>query len=282
MALVTSKLSGETRVNLVRVAALIAFYGYHIVNVFSNRTDPELAGVYHVQATGLALVWALGCIAIHLAIVRAWISPALPYVTTAWDLLLLTTLLVLGGGPRSPLVVLYFVLITAAPLRGSVGAVVLACAGAILGYLFVLGHYVYVVIGYDRYYSPAFPRIPRADEAILVLALAFAGILTGQTVRAFRRSNAAAESDTAAASGLEQKGATVGVVLGSAVMAVLLSVGIVFAIFLAPEQHQISDGAYFLAIALIAAFLIGGIASAILEFRRLGLWAVPPHGGIRP
>src|SRR4051812_33964521 len=34
--------AGEVRVNLVRVAALVAFYGYHLLNVYALSDDPAL------------------------------------------------------------------------------------------------------------------------------------------------------------------------------------------------------------------------------------------------
>lgn len=36
--------AGEVRLNLVRLAALTAFYACHLVNVYLKREDTELAG----------------------------------------------------------------------------------------------------------------------------------------------------------------------------------------------------------------------------------------------
>ena len=43
--------AGEVRLNLVRLAALFAFYAFHLVAVFLSRDNPDLAGAYHVKVT---------------------------------------------------------------------------------------------------------------------------------------------------------------------------------------------------------------------------------------
>ena len=120
-ALRSESWAGEVRVNLVRLAALIGFYGYHLANVWLSRDDPGLAGDYHLKVTALSMVWSIGVLVLYLCLARRWVPPALKYAVTVWDLVLVTTLLVLAGGPNSPLVILYFLVIAAAPLRLSLG-----------------------------------------------------------------------------------------------------------------------------------------------------------------
>jgi hypothetical protein len=179
--------AGEVRVNLIRLAALITFYGYHLLNVFQNRRDPDLAGPFHLSVTALVMVWSTGVMVLYLALSRRWAPPALKYVVTAWDTVLLTSLLMLAGGPQSPLVILYFLIIAAAPLRLSVRLVYVSTVGAIAAYLFLVGHYAYYVIGVDRYYASPELRIPRTQQVIFVLGLGAAGILAGQVVRQANR-----------------------------------------------------------------------------------------------
>src|SRR5690348_10629684 len=163
--------AGEARLNLVRLAALILFYGYHLINVVLSRQDPELAGVFHVSATALVMVWAVGVVVLWLYLSRRWVPPALKYIVTAWDTVLITTLVVLAGGPRSPLVILYFLLIAAAPLRLSLGLVVTATLLALADYAFLLGHYVFYRVGSERYYADPSLQIPRSQEVLFALGL---------------------------------------------------------------------------------------------------------------
>ncbi len=133
-------LAGEVRVNLIRLAALVAFYGHHLVNVYWIRDDPSLQGAYHTVVTCLVLAWAMAVLVIHVCLARRWIPPALKFAATAWDLLLLTALLVIGGDARSMLAVLYFLVIITAGLRLSLPLVWSTTLGALAGYACFLGY----------------------------------------------------------------------------------------------------------------------------------------------
>ena len=100
---------------------------------------------------------------------------------------MVTTLCAIAGGPRTPLVVLFFAVIASAPLRLSLRLVYVTTIGAVLGYLFLLGYYAWYVIGWTKYYSTPDLRIPRSAEAIVVLALLTTGVFAGQVVRQARR-----------------------------------------------------------------------------------------------
>jgi TRAP-type C4-dicarboxylate transport system permease small subunit len=62
-----------------------------------------------------------------------------------------------------------------------------ATAAAIFGYLCVLAHYAWRVVGWQKYYATPELRIPRAEEAVYVLAMLVCGLLAGQAVRQARR-----------------------------------------------------------------------------------------------
>lgn len=174
-------LAGEVRVNLIRLVAVVAFYGHHLVNVFLIRDDPSLKGAYHAVVTCLVLAWALAVLIIHYCLMRRWIPPALKYVVTAWDILLITTLLIVGGDGRSGLAVLYFLVIVAAPLRLSVPLIWTATLGTMAGYAFFLGYARW------RLELPLEQRTPRPQQVVFLLTLGTAGLLAGQFVRQCRR-----------------------------------------------------------------------------------------------
>jgi hypothetical protein len=174
-------LAGEVRVNLIRLAAIVAFYGHHLVNVFVIGDDPSLKGGYHVVVTSLVLAWALTVLIVHYCLMRRWIPAGLKYVVTAWDILLITTLLMVGGDGRSMLAVLYFLVIVAAPLRLSLPLVWTATLGAMAGYAFFLGYVRW------RLEVPIEQRTPRPQQVVFLLALGAAGLLAGQFVRQCRR-----------------------------------------------------------------------------------------------
>jgi hypothetical protein len=174
-------LAGEIRVNLIRIVALAAYYGHHLVNVFLTGDDPSLKGDYHLVVTYLVLAWALAALVIQYCLMRRWIPVALKYLVTIWDILLITTLLMVGGEGRSMLAVLYFLVIVAAPLRLSLALVWTATLGTMAAYAFFLGYVRW------RLELPIEQRTSRPQQIVFLLALGATGLFAGQLVRQCRR-----------------------------------------------------------------------------------------------
>jgi hypothetical protein len=179
--------AGETRVNVLRLIAIVLFYGRHLVEVFLSPADAPVRGHYHVAVTAIAVAWAAAAGVLHVWLSRRWVPPWLKYAAVLWDALMITLVCVAAGGPQTPLVLLYFGLIASAPLRWSLRLVWCATAAATAGYLFLLGYYAWYVIGFHRYYATPELRIPRSTEAVTLLALLTCGLFAGQVVRQVRR-----------------------------------------------------------------------------------------------
>ncbi len=183
--------AGEVRVNLIRTLALVAFYGYHLLNLafFTPALRQETA--YNLAITSIVVGWTVAILMLHLCLTRGIVPPALKYIATLWDLSLVTALLIASpDGPHSSLVLLYFVIVAASPLRLSRTLVLTTTLGALLAALLQLGYYVFVRIGASVYYDPeagkAF-RVDRTAEVLFFLSLGTAGLLAGQSVRQARR-----------------------------------------------------------------------------------------------
>jgi hypothetical protein len=181
--------AGEVRVNLIRTVALVVFFAYHLIHV--HFLDTALRGSrFDAVVTVVVLAWALGVAMLHALLSRRLVPPALKYVATAWDLTMISVLLLADskGGPHSPLVVLYFLVIAAAPLRLSLPLVYAATLGAMLAATVMMGGYVFAVVGTTDYYDPSKGyQVPRTSEVIFLLALGTAGLFAGQVVRQARR-----------------------------------------------------------------------------------------------
>jgi hypothetical protein len=173
--------AGEERVNLIRLGSLLVFYGQHLLNVYLFRDDPSIQGDYHAAVTALMLAWAAEVLGVHYCLSRRWVPPALKYVTTAWDTLLVTALLFLGRDPKPTLSALYFLVIASAALRLSLPLVYAATGGCMVGYVFFLGYLKYWLNLTDG------QRPSRPQQAVFLLALLVAGFLAGQVVRQARR-----------------------------------------------------------------------------------------------
>ena len=169
--------AGEVRVNLVRLVALTAFYGHHLLNYFVFSRG-EIPAAYHALVTAVAIAWAAGAAVLHAVLSRYWNPPFLKYAAGAGDAALATALLLLAGGPRSPLVVILFLIIFTGPLRLDVRFVWAATVFSLLAYAVVCGH--------ARWVEPEW-RVPRSQQVIFAIGLVCAGLLAGQAVRQTRR-----------------------------------------------------------------------------------------------
>jgi hypothetical protein len=181
--------AGELRVNLIRSIALVVFYATHLLNVYVWTDDPDAKGPFHAAVTAVVLAWTVGIVLLHVFLTRHFLPSSLKYVSTAWDLVLITALVMVSpDGPRSPLMLLFFVVIAAAPLRLSLPLVYVTTLGAMAAALIALGQYVLLRHGWEEYMDPGKGhRIPRVTEMIFLLALGASGLMAGQSVRQARR-----------------------------------------------------------------------------------------------
>lgn len=260
--------AGEVRLNLVRLAALIAFYATHLVTVCLSRENPDLAGAYHVKVTALVMVWTIGAVVLYLSLSRRSTPPALKYVVTAWDTLLITTLVVLAGGPKSPLLILYFLVIAAAPLRLSLRLVYAATLCAVAGYLFLLGHHAFYRIGYESYYSTSTERIPRTHEAIFLIGLLTCGVLAGQVVRQTRRltQGLSVATDAGASAEAEARADSRLVAAGLVAVGSLVALGLLFSVTAGPP---LANSPVLPVVAVVAVVFVVAVLAALAEVRKL-------------
>lgn len=172
---------GETRVNLLRLAAVAAFYAielinYHGINLGSIQLPKVSDRAFHQTVTAIAAAWVLLGVGVHLWLRRHLMPEALKYVATCLDVVLLTLLLMVADGPKSPLVVGFFLIPAMATLRFQLRLVWFATIAAMLGYFWLLGWAIWIQGARDI-------RVPRYHELIFCTALAMSGIIQGQVIR---------------------------------------------------------------------------------------------------
>jgi hypothetical protein len=174
---------GEGRANLLRIIAIVLFYLVEVINYHGLHLGPlEMPAVsdqrFHVVVTALALAWVLAALSVALCR-RLQVFPAgLKYLSTSCDVVFLTAILVAGDGPRSPLVVGYFLILAVAALRFSLPLIQFATVIAAAGYLFLLG--------YARWFTSRDLRVPRYHQIMVLLALVLTGVIMGQIIRRVR------------------------------------------------------------------------------------------------
>ena len=186
--------AGEARVNLLRAASVIAFYGQHLLNLYAFHDDLGFAeagprAAYHLAVTAVTLAWALAVGVLYVCLSRRWVPPWLKYAATFWDLALVTALLCLSpDGPRSALIFLYFAVLAASPLRLSLRLVQVTTFATWAAALLMMGYYVFFRVGTDRYYAADSPYcVARSSEVLFLLATGVCGLFAGQVVRQARR-----------------------------------------------------------------------------------------------
>jgi hypothetical protein len=173
---------GEFRANLLRTIAIGAFYIVELLrfHVFEKAAAEQLP--FHRQATMIAVAWALVALAVLLCLRLRIFPAALQYASTGCDILLLTALAALAGGPFSALVLVYFLIVALAALRFRLGLVWFATLASMAGYGALVGlEDAKTSRWFDSYHA-----VPPATQLVTLLSLAMTGVTLGQLVRRVR------------------------------------------------------------------------------------------------
>jgi hypothetical protein len=172
----------ERRANLLRVLAIAAFFLVHIANYYRWFGLPEMPGAdrrFHQLMTALAAAWIAVALAIRVALDRQFFPNAMKYVTTLVDVLLLTLVIGTADGPRSPLVVGYFLILMAVALRFSLRLVWCGTAAVVVGYVALLAD--------AKWFAATDKSVPAHTALIVLVAMVFGGLILGAVVRRVRR-----------------------------------------------------------------------------------------------
>lgn len=175
--------AGEARANVLRLLAIGSFYIVELLRFYVfEQTQPEQEA-FHRHATLLAVAWTMLALAVHLCLRLKIFPAALKYLSTAADVILLTTLTALVSGPASPLVLAYFLIIALAALRFSLGLVWFATLASMLGYEALVG----LADAKTSRWFDAQHAVPPVTQLLTLLTLALVGIVVGQIVRQARQ-----------------------------------------------------------------------------------------------
>lgn len=184
---------GEARANLLRVVALVVFYGVQLLQ-YLQLAEPDAANAaFQKHATMVVGAWSLLAVAVLLLLQRKVFPAAIKYLSTGGDITLLTLLAAQGGGASGPLIHVYFLIIALAALRFSVGLIWVATIGSMLGYLALVG------LGDPKWFD-AEHITPVVDQLVTLTSLGACGVILGQVVRHVR-SMAASFANLAPAKG---------------------------------------------------------------------------------
>jgi hypothetical protein len=173
---------GELRANLLRIGGIATFYAIHLVNYHRWFGLPGIEGAtprFDEMVTALAVAWVLTALAVQLALARHVFPEAMKFVTTSADVWLLTLMIGVCDGPRSPLVVGYFLILAVVALRFSLRLVWLATVECLAGYT--------ALVIYAERFATRDKTVPTYSAMILFAAILIAGVTMGAVVRRVRR-----------------------------------------------------------------------------------------------
>jgi hypothetical protein len=174
---------GEGRANLLREVGVAAFYAVEAVNYYGLDLGflnmPQLAPPFHQAVTALAAAWVMVGLGVAWCLQARVFPAALKFISTSFDIVFLTAVLVLGKGPNSALVIGYFVILALATLRFSLPLLWFTTAASSVGYL--------VLLGYARWFAGRPEMLaPRYQQVLFLVGLALTGVVLGQVVRRVR------------------------------------------------------------------------------------------------
>jgi hypothetical protein len=179
---------GEGRVNLLRTIGIGAFYTIELLNYYGLQLGsfdwPVVVDTaFHQTVTALCVAWALVAMGTLVCLRQRIFPPALKYLTTGADVLLLTGILMVADGPRSPLVIGYFLVIALAALRFQLGLIWFGTLASMAGYLVLLGYAKWFAGREESLLGPRDITVPRYHQLVFLVGLALCGIVLGQVVR---------------------------------------------------------------------------------------------------
>ena len=178
----------EFRANLLRVAGIVAFYSLHLLNYHQAELGlfelgPASEESYHQSVTLLVVAWVMLAVGVDLCLRNRVFPKPMAFVTTACDVVFLTSVLCVGQGQRSPLVLVYLLIVILAALRLNVGLVRFATATSLGGYLFLMAYFRSPeLLGTEQVDG----RIARYAQYATLIGIALSGLITGQIVRRVR------------------------------------------------------------------------------------------------
>jgi hypothetical protein len=162
--------AGDQKANRIRLAAVALFtvnelVNYHLLHVVDLR--------FHLGSLLIVGLW-VAATALFSLMLREHIWPrAISYVIVSTDILLLTWLLLLADGPKSPLVVLYFLVIALSGVRVDPAVCLYTGGAAAFGYG--------AVLEFVKRQKPEF-LVPPHHAVIVALALLLMGVVMAHLV----------------------------------------------------------------------------------------------------
>lgn len=171
--------AGEMRSAVLRAVLVVVFYSIQLAHFCMMEQATDADRFFHRSVTFASAAWLMISMAVLIALRGGFMPPALKYIVTAMDLILVTLLAWLGHRAESPLVTALFLVVALSAIRFRIGLIWFATIGAMVCYLLLVGTS-------DPTWFDANHNTPLITQAITLCTLASTGIVLGQIVRSAR------------------------------------------------------------------------------------------------
>lgn len=162
--------NGDRKANFIRVCALAffalnEFFNFHVLHIVDRN--------FHIGSLLVLFLWFLAALLFDVVLKNHWFPQGSSYLPPAMDALLLTWLLFLGDGPRSPLVAVYFLIIALSGLRLSPKIVRYTGAVCAVGFL--------AAWDFAKHQRPAF-LVPGYHLVIVAVSLLLCAVIVSSLI----------------------------------------------------------------------------------------------------
>lgn len=177
-------LDAEQWANTVRLVSIASFYAIELINFYGlNLGIIEFPRIrdrdFHLAVSCAAAAWVFAAFGIEICLRARRFPEWMPYATTAFDALMVSLVLAIAGGPRSPLVAAYFLVQTMALLRLEGRLIAFATVATIAGYLGV-------VVDLERSAATQELSVPRYQQLMVTTTLLLCGMVEYRVVKRVR------------------------------------------------------------------------------------------------
>ncbi|RCS56044.1 hypothetical protein DTL42_01255 [Bremerella cremea] len=174
--------TGELRALILRAIAVVVLYacqlGHHFLVLSGEARAANLR--FQQGATAVAVLLLVVSLLTLLLVLKRFLPAWLPFLTTAIDLLAISALVALAGGPMmTSLTGAFYLVVAMAGLRFDLKLVWAATLGAMVAYLASVG-------AVDDSWFDADHVVPLVQQGVALACIGATGIVVGQVVRLAR------------------------------------------------------------------------------------------------
>ena len=174
------EVAAELRVAVIRLAAIMTFFGIHLYAYMSTDAASDAYQLFHQRLSFICVVWCMVSIAVFIGARFQTLPQWVKYLTVGCDLLFLTSIALLDYGGNSYEVILYPLIVATCTLRFSNQLICYGTALATICFLLLVGKT-------DSVWFDSHHVVPIVNTLMTIACVFFTGVVGWQVVNSVRR-----------------------------------------------------------------------------------------------